>query len=84
MSGPQILVWLGFNPSSCDYRLFNGSLTKLGVEFETFRHDTKITLDMLSELMARTGRHEKDIAALKNRTGRVEMHLKLRTLPDDQ
>ena len=59
-------------------------MTKLGVEFEAFRHDTKITLDILSELMARTGRHEQDIAALKNRTGRVERHLKLRPLPDDQ
>ncbi len=55
---------------------------KLGVEFEAFRHDTKITLDMLSELMDRTGRHERDVATLKNRVGRVEKHLKLKPLPD--
>ncbi len=26
-------------------------LDRLGLEFEAFRHDTKITLDMISELM---------------------------------
>jgi len=55
---------------------------KLGVEFEAFRHDTKVTLHMLSELMDRTGRHERDVATLKNRVGRVEKHLKLKPLPD--
>ncbi len=29
-------------------------VTKLGVDFEAFRHDTRITLDMIKELMART------------------------------
>jgi hypothetical protein len=57
-------------------------LRKLGLEFEDFRHDTKITLEMLSELMTRTGRHEKAIAGLDRRTGRVESHLKLKPLPN--
>ena len=57
-------------------------MAQLGVEFEAFRHDTKITLDMLAELMGRTGRHEKDVATLKQRVGRVERHLKLKPLPD--
>jgi len=57
-------------------------LAKLGVEFEAFRHETKITLDMLSELMVRTGRHEKNVATLKRRVTRVENHLKLKPLPN--
>ncbi len=57
-------------------------LRKLGLEFEDFRHNTKITLDMISELMTRTGRHEKAIAGLDRRTGRVESHLKLKPLPN--
>jgi hypothetical protein len=57
-------------------------LRKLGLEFEDFRHNTKITLDMISELMTRTGRHEKAIASLDGRAGRVESHLKLKPLPN--
>ena len=57
-------------------------VTKLGIDFEAFRHDTRITLDMLSELMGRTSRHETDLATLNNRVGRVERHIKLRPLPD--
>jgi chromosome segregation ATPase len=59
-----------------------GGLLKLGLEFEDFRHNTKITLEMISELMTRTGRHEKAIAGLDRRTGRVESHLKLKPLPN--
>jgi tRNA C32,U32 (ribose-2'-O)-methylase TrmJ len=57
-------------------------LKKLGLEFEAFRHDTKITLEMLSELMGRTGRHEKDVGTLDRRVSRVENHLKLKPLPN--
>jgi hypothetical protein len=57
-------------------------LKKLGLDFEAFRHDTKITLEMISELMARTGRHDKAIASLDRRIGRVEKHLKLQPLPN--
>ena len=59
-----------------------GGLMKLGLEFEDFRHNTKITLEMISELMTRTGRHEKAIAGLDRRAGRVESHLKLKPLPN--
>jgi tRNA C32,U32 (ribose-2'-O)-methylase TrmJ len=65
-----------------DLAAVSQQVSKLGVEFEAFRHDTKITLDMLSELMDRTGRHDKDVATLKNRVGRLERHLKLKPLPD--
>jgi len=59
-----------------------GGLMKLGLEFEDFRHNTKITLEMISELMTRTGRHEKAIVGLDRRAGRVESHLKLKPLPN--
>ena len=59
-----------------------GGLMKLGLEFEDFRHNTKITLEMISELMTRTGRHAKAIAGLDRRAGRVESHLKLKPLPN--
>jgi hypothetical protein len=36
----------------------SAGLRKLGLEFETFRHNSKITLDMILELMTRTNRHE--------------------------
>jgi len=57
-------------------------LTKLGLDFEAFRHDTKVTLEMISELMVRTGRHEKAIASLDRRTRRIENHLELEPLPE--
>jgi tRNA C32,U32 (ribose-2'-O)-methylase TrmJ len=57
-------------------------LKKLGLQFEAFRHDTKITLEMISELMGRTGRHMKDIASLDRRVSRVENHLELKPLPN--
>ncbi len=55
---------------------------KLGLEFEAFRHDTRITLEMISELMARTGRHDRAIARLDRRVRRVEGHLELQPLPN--
>jgi len=57
-------------------------LEKLGLEFEAFRHETRITLEMISELMARTGRHDRVIARLDRRVHRVERHLKLQPLPN--
>ncbi len=60
-----------------------GGLRKLGLEFEAFRHDCKIALEALAELMLRTDRHEKAIANLDRRTSRVEQHLRLAPLPDE-
>ncbi|MEW6032590.1 MAG: hypothetical protein AB1645_06885 [Bacillota bacterium] len=65
-----------------EFGTVDNRLRQLGLEFEAFRHETKITLDMLSELMARTGRHEKSIALLDRRLGRVEHHLKIKPLPN--
>jgi len=57
-------------------------LRKLGLEFEEFRQNSKVTLEMLSELMVRTGRHEREITRLKRRTSRVENYLRLKPLPN--
>jgi len=56
----------------------------LGLRFEAFRHDTRVTLDMISELMTRTGRHEKAISNLDRRMSRVERHLRFKPLPDSE
>ena len=65
-----------------EFGTVKAQLRKLGLEFEAFRHDTKITLDMLSELMTETARQGKHIQTLDRRTGRVDDHLRLKPLPD--
>lgn len=57
-------------------------LRKLGLEFEAFRHDSRIALEAISELKSRTSRHEKTITGLDRRTRRVENNLGLKPLPD--
>ncbi|HCW51458.1 MAG TPA: hypothetical protein DGR79_05260 [Clostridiales bacterium] len=66
-----------------EFEVVHNEIRNLTLEFEAFRHDTKVTLDMIGELMARTARHEKSIARLDRRMTRVEKHLKLKPLPND-
>jgi hypothetical protein len=61
-----------------EFEVVHKEIRTLALEFEAFRHDTKVTLDMIGELMARTARHEESIANLDRRMDRVERHLKLK------
>jgi hypothetical protein len=65
-----------------EFEVVHKEIRGLALEFEAFRHDTKVTLDMIGELMARTTRHEESIADLDRRMNRVERHLKLKPLPN--
>jgi len=57
-------------------------IRKLGLEFEEFRHNSKIALEMISSLMTTVNRHDSDIARLGRRVTRVERHLDLPPLPN--
>jgi len=60
----------------------SGQVRKLGLDFEQFRHDTRITLEAILDLKVRTNGQEKLTASLDRRMTRVERHLDL--LPLDE